>query len=104
MIEQFQYGNNIYEKIELNRVKWSALFKPYLFFESYKKKLSVGWHSCWWLASLEKLGGIPIKAADFDVPSLSAWKKMASFLEYRPSSIAAEAIFCAESEIPNISY
>ncbi|XVF86714.1 hypothetical protein PTKIN_Ptkin18bG0064000 [Pterospermum kingtungense] len=41
MMEQFQYGNNICEKIELNRVKWSALFEPYLFFESYKNYLQV---------------------------------------------------------------
>ncbi|XVF26859.1 hypothetical protein REPUB_Repub14bG0055700 [Reevesia pubescens] len=41
MMEQFQYGNNICEKIELNRVRWSALFEPYLFFESYKNYLQV---------------------------------------------------------------
>ncbi|KAK6235697.1 hypothetical protein SCA6_011034 [Theobroma cacao] len=35
MMEQFQYGNNICEEIQLNRV-WSALFVPYKPFESYK--------------------------------------------------------------------
>ncbi|XVF24893.1 hypothetical protein REPUB_Repub13aG0166900 [Reevesia pubescens] len=55
MMEQFQYGNNICEKIELNRVKWSALFEPYLFFESYKNYLQVD-----------------IVAADAD--DLRAWK------------------------------
>ncbi|XWS16281.1 hypothetical protein CRYUN_Cryun34aG0071800 [Craigia yunnanensis] len=55
MMEQFQYGNNICEKIELNRVKWSCLFEPYLFFESYKNYLQVD-----------------ILAADAD--DLRAWK------------------------------
>ncbi|XWS20217.1 hypothetical protein CRYUN_Cryun31cG0081000 [Craigia yunnanensis] len=55
MMEQFQYGNNICEKLELNRMKWSALFEPYLFFESYKNYLQVD-----------------ILAADAD--DLRAWK------------------------------
>ncbi|XWS12004.1 hypothetical protein CRYUN_Cryun37aG0053000 [Craigia yunnanensis] len=55
MMEQFQYGNNICEKIELNRVKWTALFEPYLFFDSYKNYLQVD-----------------IVAADAD--DLRAWK------------------------------
>ncbi|XP_022715040.1 nuclear poly(A) polymerase 4-like isoform X2 [Durio zibethinus] len=55
MMEQFQYGNNICEKIELNKAKWSALFEPYLFFESYKNYLQVD-----------------IVAADAD--DLRAWK------------------------------
>ncbi|XVE88805.1 hypothetical protein DITRI_Ditri19aG0098200 [Diplodiscus trichospermus] len=41
MMEQFQYGNNICERIELNKVKWNALFESYLFFESYKNYLQV---------------------------------------------------------------
>ncbi|EOY26945.1 Nucleic acid binding protein, putative isoform 2 [Theobroma cacao] len=41
MTEQLKYGNNICEEIQLNRVKWSALFEPYLFFESYKNYLQV---------------------------------------------------------------
>ncbi|KAK6255550.1 hypothetical protein SCA6_016855 [Theobroma cacao] len=41
MTEQFQYGNNICEEIQLNKVKWSALFEPYRFFESYKDYLQV---------------------------------------------------------------
>ncbi|KAE8690476.1 Nuclear poly(A) polymerase 2 [Hibiscus syriacus] len=41
MMEQFQYGNSICEKIELNRAKWSALFEPYLFFQSYTNYLQV---------------------------------------------------------------
>ncbi|KAF5726851.1 nuclear poly(A) polymerase 4-like [Tripterygium wilfordii] len=41
MMEQFEYGNKICEEIELNKAKWSALFEPYLFFESYKNYLQV---------------------------------------------------------------
>ncbi|XP_052875543.1 nuclear poly(A) polymerase 4-like isoform X2 [Gossypium arboreum] len=41
MMEQFQYGNNVCEKIELNKAKWSALFEPYLFFQSYTNYLQV---------------------------------------------------------------
>ncbi|KAL4273325.1 hypothetical protein GQ457_13G014010 [Hibiscus cannabinus] len=55
MMEQFQYGNSICEKIELNRAKWSALFEPYLFFQSYTNYLQVD-----------------ILAADAD--DLRAWK------------------------------
>ncbi|KAE8703409.1 Nuclear poly(A) polymerase 2 [Hibiscus syriacus] len=55
MMEQFQHGNNICDKIELNGAKWSALFEPYLFFRSYKNYLQVD-----------------IVAADAD--DLRAWK------------------------------
>ncbi|KAJ7958840.1 nuclear poly(a) polymerase [Quillaja saponaria] len=41
MMEQFHFGNNICEEIELNKVQWSALFEPYLFFEVYKNYLQV---------------------------------------------------------------
>ncbi|KAL7152432.1 hypothetical protein ABFS83_04G096800 [Erythranthe nasuta] len=41
MMEQFQVGKRICEDIELNKVQWSALFEPYLFFESYKNYLQV---------------------------------------------------------------
>lgn len=41
MMEQFQNGNKICEDIELNKSHWSALFEPYLFFESYKNYLQV---------------------------------------------------------------
>ncbi|XP_062101780.1 nuclear poly(A) polymerase 4-like isoform X2 [Humulus lupulus] len=41
MTEQFQCGNRICEDIELNKVQWSALFEPYLFFEAYKNYLQV---------------------------------------------------------------
>ncbi|XP_057473140.1 nuclear poly(A) polymerase 4-like isoform X2 [Actinidia eriantha] len=55
MMEQFQFGNKICEEIELHRARWSALFEPYLFFESYKNYLQVD-----------------IVAADAD--DLRAWK------------------------------
>ncbi|KAL2516282.1 Nuclear poly(A) polymerase 4 [Forsythia ovata] len=41
MMEQFQFGKLICEDIELNKAHWSALFEPYLFFESYKNYLKV---------------------------------------------------------------
>ncbi|KAF1898499.1 hypothetical protein Lal_00032079 [Lupinus albus] len=41
MMEQFQYGNKICGEVELNKVHWSALFEPYIFFESYKNYLQV---------------------------------------------------------------
>ncbi|XP_042496694.1 nuclear poly(A) polymerase 4-like isoform X3 [Macadamia integrifolia] len=41
MMDQFQFGNKICEEIELNKAQWSALFEPYLFFESYKNYLQV---------------------------------------------------------------
>ncbi|KAJ8756108.1 hypothetical protein K2173_024655 [Erythroxylum novogranatense] len=41
MMEQFQYGNNICQEIELNKSLWSTLFEPYLFFESYRNYLQV---------------------------------------------------------------
>ncbi|KAF7843406.1 nuclear poly(A) polymerase 4-like [Senna tora] len=41
IMEQFQYGNKICEEIELNKAHWSAMFQPYLFFESYKNYLQV---------------------------------------------------------------
>ncbi|GKV36605.1 hypothetical protein SLEP1_g44716 [Rubroshorea leprosula] len=41
MMEQFQYGNKICEEIELNNTQWNALFKPYLFFESYRNYLQI---------------------------------------------------------------
>lgn len=55
MMEQFQYGNKICGDIELNKVSWSALFEPYVFFEGYKNFLQ-----------------IDIVAADVD--DLRAWK------------------------------
>ena len=44
-----------FQEIELNKAQWSALFEPYLFFESYKNYLQVD-----------------IIAADVD--DLRAWK------------------------------
>ncbi|KAL0341962.1 UNVERIFIED_CONTAM: Nuclear poly(A) polymerase 4 [Sesamum calycinum] len=41
MMEQFEFGKKICEDIELNKLQWSALFEPYLFFESYKNYLQV---------------------------------------------------------------
>ncbi|XAR67672.1 Polynucleotide adenylyltransferase [Bertholletia excelsa] len=41
MMEQFQFGNKICEEIELSKAQWTALFEPYLFFESYKNYLQV---------------------------------------------------------------
>ncbi|KAF8393456.1 hypothetical protein HHK36_021700 [Tetracentron sinense] len=41
MMEQFDNGNKICEEIELNKAQWSALFEPYLFFETYKNYLQV---------------------------------------------------------------
>jgi poly(A) polymerase len=41
MMEQFQYGNKICGDIELNKVCWSALFEPYIFFEGYKNFLQI---------------------------------------------------------------
>ncbi|XP_050232269.1 nuclear poly(A) polymerase 4-like isoform X1 [Mercurialis annua] len=41
MMEQFQYGNKTCEEIELNKIQWSTLFEPYMFFESYKNYLQV---------------------------------------------------------------
>ncbi|KAL0557776.1 hypothetical protein IC582_006327 [Cucumis melo] len=41
MMEQFRYGNNICEEIDLSKAQWSALFEPYLFFETYKNYLQV---------------------------------------------------------------
>ncbi|KAK7294269.1 hypothetical protein RJT34_17156 [Clitoria ternatea] len=41
MMEQFQYGNKICGEIELSKACWSALFEPYIFFESYKNYLQV---------------------------------------------------------------
>ncbi|KAH9665668.1 nuclear poly(A) polymerase 4 [Citrus sinensis] len=41
MVDQFQYGNTICEEVELNKAQWSALFEPYLFFESYRNYLQV---------------------------------------------------------------
>ncbi|EXB60284.1 Poly(A) polymerase [Morus notabilis] len=41
MMEQFQCGNKICEDIELSKVRWSALFDPYIFFEAYKNYLQV---------------------------------------------------------------
>ncbi|GMH15994.1 hypothetical protein Nepgr_017835 [Nepenthes gracilis] len=55
MAEQFQYGNKICQEVELNKVHWSSLFEPYMFFERYKNYLQVD-----------------IVAADAD--DLRAWK------------------------------
>ncbi|PQQ05856.1 nuclear poly(A) polymerase 4-like isoform X2 [Prunus yedoensis var. nudiflora] len=55
MVEQFQFSNNICEKVELFEAEWCALFEPYLFLESYKNYLQVD-----------------IVAADVD--DLRAWK------------------------------
>ncbi|XP_073318169.1 nuclear poly(A) polymerase 2-like isoform X3 [Primulina huaijiensis] len=41
MNEQFQFGKKICEDIELNKTQWNTLFKPFLFFESYKNYLQV---------------------------------------------------------------
>ncbi|XP_057454423.1 nuclear poly(A) polymerase 4-like isoform X2 [Lotus japonicus] len=41
MMEQFQFGNMICGEIELNKNCWSALFEPYIFFESYRNYLQV---------------------------------------------------------------
>ncbi|MQM02839.1 hypothetical protein Taro_035619 [Colocasia esculenta] len=41
MMEQFQFGHQICEDIELNKVNWAAIFEPYLFFEAYKNYLQV---------------------------------------------------------------
>ncbi|GKV44914.1 hypothetical protein SLEP1_g52048 [Rubroshorea leprosula] len=41
MMEQFKCGNRMCEEIELNKVQWSALFEPYLFFEAYKNYLQL---------------------------------------------------------------
>ncbi|XP_042052464.1 nuclear poly(A) polymerase 4-like isoform X2 [Salvia splendens] len=41
MAEQFQFAKKICEDIELNKLRWNALFEPYLFFESYKNYLQV---------------------------------------------------------------
>ncbi|ERN15199.1 nuclear poly(A) polymerase 4 isoform X1 [Amborella trichopoda] len=55
MMDQFEKGKKICEEIELNKAHWSALFEPYLFFETYKNFLQVD-----------------IDAADAD--DLRAWK------------------------------
>ncbi|XP_052182057.1 nuclear poly(A) polymerase 4-like [Diospyros lotus] len=55
MMEQFLFGDKICQEIELNKAQWTALFEPYLFFESYKNFLQ-----------------IDIGAADDD--DLRAWK------------------------------
>ncbi|KAL1551595.1 Nuclear poly(A) polymerase 4 [Salvia divinorum] len=41
MAEQFQFAKKICEDIELNKLRWNALFEPYSFFESYKNYLQV---------------------------------------------------------------
>ncbi|XP_009125368.1 nuclear poly(A) polymerase 4 isoform X1 [Brassica rapa] len=41
MTEQFQFGNNILQEIELNKQHWSSLFEQYMFFEAYKNYLQV---------------------------------------------------------------
>ncbi|KAG0492986.1 hypothetical protein HPP92_006384 [Vanilla planifolia] len=41
MKDQFQFGNEICEEIELNKASWSALFEHYPFFEAYKNYLQV---------------------------------------------------------------
>ncbi|KAJ8560088.1 hypothetical protein K7X08_004146 [Anisodus acutangulus] len=41
MTEQFDFGNNICQEIELNKARWTALFEKYPFFESYKNYLQV---------------------------------------------------------------
>ncbi|KAI3959982.1 hypothetical protein MKW92_001145 [Papaver armeniacum] len=41
MMEQFEKGNKICEEVELNKAQWSALFEPYLFFETYKNYLQI---------------------------------------------------------------
>ncbi|GJY15201.1 nuclear poly(A) polymerase 4-like protein isoform X1 [Tanacetum coccineum] len=41
MTEQFLFGNQICEDIELNKAQWLELFEPYMFFECYKNYLQV---------------------------------------------------------------
>nr|GEU47954.1 nuclear poly(A) polymerase 4-like isoform X1 [Tanacetum cinerariifolium] len=41
MTEQFLFGNQICEDIELNKAQWPELFEPYMFFECYKNYLQV---------------------------------------------------------------
>ncbi|KAL8226182.1 hypothetical protein R6Q57_018739 [Mikania cordata] len=41
MTDQFQFGNQICEEIELNKAQWPLLFEPYMFFECYKNYLQV---------------------------------------------------------------
>ncbi|XP_009777317.1 nuclear poly(A) polymerase 4 isoform X2 [Nicotiana tabacum] len=41
MTEQFQFGNNICQEIELNKAQWTTLFEQYPFFESYKNYLQI---------------------------------------------------------------
>ncbi|OIT36685.1 PREDICTED: nuclear poly(A) polymerase 4-like isoform X2 [Nicotiana attenuata] len=41
MTEQFQFGNNICQEVELNKAQWTALFEQYPFFESYKNYLQI---------------------------------------------------------------
>ncbi|GJR55391.1 nuclear poly(A) polymerase 4-like protein isoform X1 [Tanacetum coccineum] len=41
MKEQFLFGNRICEEIERHSTQWTALFEPYMFFESYKNYLQV---------------------------------------------------------------
>ncbi|CAN4098477.1 unnamed protein product [Withania somnifera] len=41
MTEQFEFGNSVCQEIELNKARWTALFEPYPFFESYKNYLQV---------------------------------------------------------------
>lgn len=41
MTEQFEFGNNICQEIDLNKARWTALFEQYPFFESYKNYLQV---------------------------------------------------------------
>ncbi|XP_055829803.1 nuclear poly(A) polymerase 4-like [Solanum dulcamara] len=41
MTEQFEFGNDICQEIELNKARWAALFEQYSFFESYKNYLQV---------------------------------------------------------------
>ncbi|KAG5601981.1 hypothetical protein H5410_033351 [Solanum commersonii] len=41
MTEQFEFGNNICQEIDLNKARWTALFEQYPFFKSYKNYLQV---------------------------------------------------------------
>ncbi|XP_030526503.2 nuclear poly(A) polymerase 4-like [Rhodamnia argentea] len=41
MMEQFKFGNNICQKIELDKAQWSALFEHRMFFKSYESYLQV---------------------------------------------------------------
>ncbi|KAD2806247.1 hypothetical protein E3N88_39624 [Mikania micrantha] len=41
MTEQFLFGNRICEAIEINKAQWTALFEPYMFFESYRNYLQI---------------------------------------------------------------